>query len=256
MTYRAGVAAPVLIRSRIIVPCASVLTPLSVPIERSSPVANTASTARPIRTAAASSHVLEEHLRRENRTHRRRDVPSRVLGRGSVDGLEHRDPSRMDVAGRGDPQTALNRRAQIREDVPEHVGDNHGIEGLGFLTIHMHAASMYAWSRRMSGSPGLLEGARPEIHRRHRVGFVDHRELLRAISLPAEIERVPEHALDSFPREDHLLERHLVRRPLEVAPDSHVHVFRVLAHHHQVDVLGSLPLQGRDARRRASPDAG
>ena len=94
-------------------------------------------------------------------------------------------------------------------------------------------------------APDFLERSRPQIHRTHRVRLVDQRELLPLRAAPRQLERVADHPLDALAGEDDLLRCDLVGRALlEEAAHAGVGVLGVLAHHHEVHVLGRLSLSG------------
>ena len=79
--------------------------------------------------AAASSFQpdgVEHHRRRQDRAHGVRDVLSRERRRRPVHRLEERRAARVDVARGGHAEAALQRPADVGDDVAEEVvGDDH-----------------------------------------------------------------------------------------------------------------------------------
>jgi hypothetical protein len=86
----------------------------------------------------ACLEVFEHQGNRQDRPERVGLPRARVLGGGAVNRLEHGGPAGMDVAGGRHTQSSLQRGAQIRSNVSEHVvGDDH-IE-LPRVPNHLHA---------------------------------------------------------------------------------------------------------------------
>src|SRR5437762_12374063 len=69
------------------------------------------------------------------------DVLAGVFGGAAAHGLEHADAALigLDVAAGGDSEAALDHRAQVSDDVAEHVGGDDHVVVLGVLD-HPHAA--------------------------------------------------------------------------------------------------------------------
>ena len=84
------------------------------------------------------AEVIEQERRRQDRPERIGLPGARVLRRRAVDGLEHRDPARMEVARGRHPEPPLQRRPEVRRDVAEHVVRDDHLE-LARVLDHLHA---------------------------------------------------------------------------------------------------------------------
>ena len=132
-----------------------------------------------------------------------------------MDGLEHGDPSRVDVARGRHPEAALEGRREVRHDVSEHVVGDDDLE-LARILDDLHAEGVDVERRRLDVGelPGNVgEGPLPEVSdEAHRVGLIRHDDLL-AAARGSELEGMAEDPLDPLARGNVLLDRHLVGRP-------------------------------------------
>ena len=163
-----------------------------------------------------------------------------------MDRLEHRRAPRMQVARRGKPEAALQLRAEIGDDVAEHVvGDDH-LE----LRRVLHQLHRERVDVEMRGGDArilrreLPEQALPErVALRHGVALVRHADLGEAVR-PRVIEGVLDDAMHALEGIDLLLDRDLVVGAcLEAAADVHVCAFGVLAEDDEIDVGGPAVFQ-------------
>src|SRR5688572_5381606 len=196
---------------------------------------------RPRRDARASSD-------RADSADRARDTFARMPRRRPVDGLEHREPPRVDVRARRGAEAAGEAGTEVGEDVAEEVrGDDH-VEALGMQhephrgRVDVHGVALDVGI----GGAELLEDVAPELLHLDRVRLVDQGELPPAS--PRELEGEPDDPLGLAPREAHLDRDALVGRALaRRAALRPVHVLDVLAHDDQVDLARGAPLQRAEA---------
>ena len=98
------------------------------------PSATARSTARSMqRGLGGPADGLEQQRRRQDRAHRIGDVLPGQRRRRAVHRLEQRRAARMDVARRRHPQTALQRPADVGDDVAEQVVGDDDLELAGIL---------------------------------------------------------------------------------------------------------------------------
>ena len=152
----------------------------------------------------------------------------------------------MQVARRRHPEAALELRAEVGDDVAEHVVRDDDLELAGVLhELHRQRVDVEVRGLDVGMvARDLLEHALPEgMAERERVALVRHAHLRPAVRLRV-LERVlddPVHALEGV---DLFLHRDLVLGSrLEAAADVDVQPLGVLAEHHEVDILRAAPLQ-------------
>ena len=76
---------------------------------------------------------IEHHHGRADGRHGVDHVLAGILGRAAAHGLEHGNALRVDVAARGNAQSALDHGAQVGDDIAEEVLRDRDIEPFGVL---------------------------------------------------------------------------------------------------------------------------
>ena len=175
-----------------------------------------------------------------------------MIGRRSPDRLEHRDALGVEVAARGDAHASLDHRAEVRDDVAEHVvGDDHvearrPVEEVDAARVDVHVVGLDVGElgRELVDHP-LIQIARERQH----VRLVHERELAPPVGTHRELEGVAHDPLDPVARVDALLHRDLVLGSLAMeASRARVQALGVLADDDHVDVLlGMARHEGLDA---------
>ena len=166
-----------------------------------------------------------------------------------MNGLEHAHAARVDAPRRRQTHASDQPRAQIAQDVAEHVvGDDDAeilrleqevlAQGVDEVVLPFHVGEFL---RR------LPEYALPQAVRVDDGAVLVRHGHLGVAVFARVLEGVAADARDALVRVDVLLDGDLIRRPLlEVAAHAHVQPFGVLAHDDEVDF--GVPLQGRKIR--------
>jgi hypothetical protein len=157
----------------------------------------------------------------------------------------------MEVARRRHPEAALERRAEVGDDVAEQVVGHDHLE-LPRLEHHVHRERIDVVVRGDDPGVGrreLSEDPLPErVSGGHRIALVGHAEPRQAARL-REVEGVPDDPVHALPGVDFLLNRDFVLGPrLEAAADVDIQAFGVLAKNREVDVRRRSPLQRAEPR--------
>ena len=152
----------------------------------------------------------------------------------------------MDIAGRRHPETALKRRAEIRDDVAEQVVRHDDLE-LARVEHQVHGERVDVVVGRRDRRilrRDLPEDALPErVALGHRVALVGHADPGQAARL-RELERVADDAMHALVGVQLFLNRNLVLGArLEPAADAHVQALGVLPEHDEIDVARCTSLQ-------------
>ena len=104
------------------------------------------------------------------------DVQAGIFRCRAANRLEHRDAFRVDVAARRNPHAALNHRAEVGDDVAEHVFRHNHVEPFGiFDHPHRHRVHVVIFARdvRVILRADFLMHPKPEIAAiGQHVGFV------------------------------------------------------------------------------------
>src|SRR5262245_34053912 len=160
------------------------------------------------------TEMLEQHRRRQDRSHRVCDVVPGQRRRGAMDGFEQRNVSRIDIAGCRHSESALQCRSEIRNDVAEHVvGHDH----LKILRLSDHQQAKRVNVEMAGLNPGMtsrgrFEASLPQIAGvSHHVGLVAHADFRLGVPLRV-LERVVDDPLHALSSVDFHLGRNLVRR--------------------------------------------
>jgi hypothetical protein len=178
-----------------------------------------------------------------------------------VNGLEERRPARVDVARGGEPQPALERGAQVGQDVSEHVVRHDDVEGAR-IEDHLHGERVHEHVRgiaRRKFRGDLEKHAVPEVaHEAMDVVLVGHEDAWASAEAAwlvprfRGLEGVTADPLDSLAGRQVLFERGLVRRAaLEGASHAEIGALGVFTVDDEVDVLRSVPLERRQGVRKA-----
>ena len=185
--------------------------------------------------AAVFAEEIEHHLAGADRGQRIDHALPGVFRRAAADGLEHARALRIDVAAGGDAHAALHHRAEVGDDVAEHVvGDDH-VEPFGILD-EPHRRGVHVGVIAFDGREILLadfvEGAFPEIEgvgqhvglaAERQLGCLAGRGVLRLQSAPGfaaaaflgQFERETQATLHAAPGIDAFLDGDFVGRALE-----------------------------------------
>ena len=153
----------------------------------------------------------------------------------------------MQVARGGKPEPALQRAADVRDDVAKQVVGDDDLELPGILDqehrerIDVEVARLDVGELR----PHQVKDALPErVAVRHRVALVGHADAAQAASA-RELERMADDAVHALEGVDLLLHRDLVLRAcLEPSADADVQPLGVLPEHDEVHV-GAGPILQR-----------
>ena len=209
------------------------------------------------RAGGGLAGVLQQHAHGGDGGDGVDDVLAGVLGGAAAHRLEHADAALVgvDVAAGGDAEAALNHRAEVGDDVAEHVGGDDHVVVLGVLH-HPHAAGIDVVVVGLHVGVFLghvLKRPPPEVVAvGQHVRLGDEREhlALGVVPLARELERPADAPLAALAGVDGRLRGDFVGRVLlQQAADAGIHVFGVLADDDEVDVLRALADQ-RASRRR------
>ncbi|MCG3120728.1 MAG: hypothetical protein ALAOOOJD_03556 [bacterium] len=146
----------------------------------------------------------------------------------------------MNVAGAGHAEAALQNRAEIGDDVAQHVlGDDH----LKMLRIFDHLHDQRIDKEMIFFDVGILltdggKHALPQIVAvTQHVRFVRHRHARAAMRFRVH-KRGADDALDAFAGVIRFLRRHFIRRAfLQNTAGIHIRAFSVFAKNNEVDVF-------------------
>jgi hypothetical protein len=164
-----------------------------------------------------------------------------VVGGRAAYRLEHGDTVGVQVAAGRDAHAALDHRAQVGDDIAEHVvGDDHiepsrPIEEVDAARVDVHVVDLHVrvLARDLVDDPLIQVSGEGQ-----NVRLVHERDLASPARSHRQLERVPNDPFDPVARVDALLHRDLERRSSSMeAPRSRVEALGVLANHHHVDVL-------------------
>ena len=160
--------------------------------------------------------------------------------------LEERHTIGIDISRCCHPQTALQRRSEVRNNIAEHIVRHHDLKILRLTNdhqrqrIYIKVVCLYPWIARRN----FLERPLPQVSgKSHHIRLVAHAHLRLAVP-PCILEGVFDDPLHALSRVNFNLRSNLVRRSLlEHAAGVHIGAFRVLANHSEVHVSGRDTLQ-------------
>ena len=191
------------------------------------------------RGLAARAEIVEHHRRRQDRADRIGHVLPGERRRRAVHRLEHRRPAGMEIARRSQPQSALQRRAEVRDDVTEEVVGDDDLELRGILDqeqreridIDVPRLDPRVLRSKLREHPlpqGMAVG--------HGVALVGHAQPPAAVRFRV-LERVAHDPVDALVGIDLFLNRDFVGSAgLEPAADANVEALGVLAEDDEVHV--------------------
>ena len=164
-----------------------------------------------------------------------------MIGRGPADRLEHRHALGVQVRPRRDAHPALDHRAQVGEDVAEHVvGDDHVEPGGVLDEVDAGGVDVDVVRRHVRAPLGhLRERARPQVSRVVQdVRLVGHGHAAAPSGLAGQLEGVAQAPVHPAPGVDALLGRDLLPgSPSGEPAGADVEALGVLPDEDHVDVL-------------------